>query len=189
MARRLGPAVITMIVVDVVLIVVLVALMVTAPQAPQEAPTEDTTNPAAPTTTASQEDATTPSSTQAVTVPEGALDLAEFTTPSGNIWCTLGDDAASCQIGDTSYQPPAVDGCGDNDLVGRVLTVTDDQAEFPCPDGDIAGPPAGERTVLEYEQVTAVGDFMCSSSETGVRCQSLVSGRGFTVARAGATTF
>lgn len=184
--RRLGPLEITLIVIDVVLIGVLVFLLVTAPDPPEDTPNEDTSTSAAASGDPTEEP-TSPTSTQAVTAPDDALDLAEFQSPSGNIWCTISDSAATCQINQIEYQPPQIDGCADNDLAGKVIQVTTEGAEYPCPEGDIAGAPAGDREVLTYdpEQTTAVGDFMCTSTTTGVTCTNLSTGANFTITRNG----
>ncbi|WP_420114120.1 hypothetical protein [Pseudactinotalea sp.] len=183
-ARRLGPLAITLIVIDVVLIGVLIFLFVTAPDRPDDRPDDGSTSATAGEPT---EEPTSPTSTQAVTAPDDALDLAEFQTPSGNIWCTITDAAATCQIDQIEYQPPQIDGCADNDLAGKVIQVTTEGAEYPCPEGDIGGAAPGDRTVLEYtpEQTTAVGDFMCTSTTNGVRCVNLSTGASFTITRNG----
>src|SRR5690606_28687807 len=126
---------------------------------------------AEPTEPATQE--TTGTSPQAGTAPADALDLAEFVPPSGHLWCTITDGAATCQIGEIEYQPPTIEGCDDNELAGKVITVTVEGAEYPCPTGNISGASAGDRTTLEYEQTTAVGDSMCTSTREGVICTNL----------------
>jgi hypothetical protein len=185
-SRRLGRLEITLIVVDVILIGVLIFLLATQPDGPDD-PGDETSSSADAATDADASETDSPSSTQAVTVPEGALDLAEFTTPSGNIWCTISDDEATCQIETIEFQPPSIDGCDDNELAGHVLRVSGDVAEYPCPDGPIAGAAAEDRTVLEYGQTTHVGDYMCTSTEEGVSCTDINTGASFSVRRAGAT--
>lgn len=187
-SRRLRPLEIALIVIDAILVVVLIVLLVTAPDGPDDAGDGGTTSAtAAATGEPGATDTGEPSSTQAVTVPEGAVELAEFVAPSGNIWCTIGEDAASCQIKTIEYQPPTIDGCTDNDLVGHVLTVDADGAEFPCPDGPIPGADPGDREELDYDQTSHVGDYMCTMTKTGVGCTNILTGSGFTVRRAEAT--
>lgn len=186
-SRRLGPLEITLIVIDVVLIGVLIFLIATQPAGPDEQPSETTSSTAADGGATEEETSAEPSSTQAVTVPEGALDLAEFATPSGNIWCTLSEDAATCQIGSIEYEPPSIPDCDDNDLAGKVLRVSGETADYPCPDGNIAGADPEDRDVLDYGQTTHVGDYMCTSTEEGVSCTDITTGASFSVRRAGAT--
>lgn len=183
-ARRLGPLEITLIVIDVVLIGVLIFLLATAPEGPDGNADDGPTTSTEPTEPVTDE-TTSGTSTQAVTAPEGALEIAEFQSPSGNIWCTIGDTAAVCQINDIDYQPPQIEGCADNDLAGKIVQVSVEGAEYPCPTANIAGAEAGERAVLDYEQTTAVGDFMCTSERDGVTCTNLSTGSAFTITRNG----
>lgn len=187
-SRRLGPLEITLIVVDAILIGVLVVLLVTAPDGPDDRTGDDPSSTAA-TTDPSATVTEDPTSAQVVTVPADAVDLAEFATPSGNIWCTIGDDSAACQIDTIEYAPPQIEGCDDNDLLGRVLVVGPDGAEFPCPDGSIPGADPDDREVLDYGQTTHVGDYMCEVTRTGVTCTNITTGSGFSVRRAEATRF
>lgn len=185
-SRRLGPLEITLIVIDVVLVAVLIFLIATQPKGPDEQPSETASSTAAEAAT-SEGASAEPSSTQVVTVPEGALDIAEFATPSGNIWCTIGDDAATCQIASIEYEPPSIPDCEDNDLAGKVLRVSGATAEYPCPEGNISGPDPEDRDVLDYGETTHVGDYMCTSTEEGVSCTDITTGASFSVRRAGAT--
>ncbi|GAB2620212.1 hypothetical protein [Pseudactinotalea suaedae] len=183
-ARRLGPVEITLIVIDVILIGVLIVLLATAPDGPDDGAGGPTTTTSAPSDPATDE-TTSGTSTQAVTAPADALDVAEFATPSGNIWCTIGDSAAVCQIDVIDYQPPQIEGCADNELAGKIVQVSAEGAEYPCPTENIPGAAAADRTVLDYDQTTAVGDYMCASSETGVTCTNLSAGHRFTITRYG----
>lgn len=187
-ARRLGALEITLIVIDVVLVGVLVFLLVTAPRGAEDPGADDSSSSTEQLSEGTGEEETSPTSTQAVTAPDDALDLAEFRTPSGNIWCTIGDASAICQINEIDYQPPQIDGCADNDLAGKVIQVTAEGAEYPCPEGDISGAAPGDRPELAYEpaeQTTAVGDFMCTSTRNGVTCTNLSTGTRFTISRSG----
>lgn len=189
---RLSPAVITLIVVDAVLIVVLVVLMVNlaqrTPDVEQTAAITSSSASETPTEPESQEPSEDPASTQAATAPDDAVSIAQFVAPSRNIWCTIDEVSATCQIGEISYSPPPIADCG-SDLAGHVLTVTEDGARYPCPSGDIAGAAPGDREELGYGTTTAVGAFMCTSSQTGVACTHLGTGAGFSVARAGASLY
>ncbi|MFV0251811.1 MAG: hypothetical protein ACK5H2_00550 [Beutenbergiaceae bacterium] len=188
MSQRIGRAEIALIVVDAVLVVILIALMVTRPTDTDvtDEPTESPQTAAAPLNPETGQSGTA-GSTQAVTAPADALQITEFASPSGNIWCTIGAEAATCQIADMSYQPPTVNGCEDNELLGYIVQVSVDGPEYPCPTGNISGPAATERTALEYGETSAVGDFMCQSSETGMTCTNLSTGARFSIARAGVT--
>src|SRR5690606_41343283 len=109
-SRRLGPLEITLIVVDAILIGVLVVLLVTAPDGPDDRTGDDPSSTAA-TTDPSATVTEDPPSAQVVTVPADAVDLAEFATPSGDIWCTIGDDSAACKIDAIECAPPQTAAC------------------------------------------------------------------------------
>lgn len=186
--RRLGPAEITLIVIDVVLIGVLVFLLATAPSGPDDSG-DATTSTGADGGTETPSDGASTSTEQVVTVPAGAVEVAEFVTPSGNIWCTIGDDAATCQIDTIEYARPEIPDCAGNELAGHVITVTSEGSAWVCPEGDIPGAPPGDRTVLEYDQTSHVGDFFCTSTEQGVSCTNVTTGAGFSVRRAQAELY
>ncbi|UNX54701.1 hypothetical protein MF406_17790 [Georgenia sp. TF02-10] len=110
--------------------------------------------------------------------PPGAEERTSFATPSGNIACTLGG-TTSCTISDVGFEPPA--GC-----TGSVTLVVGlvDEARADC-----AAPAATGDGTLEYGQAATAGRFACTSEESGVTCWSTLTGRGFSVARAGIETF
>lgn len=205
-SRGLGRSVITLIVVDAVLILVLIAMIIThpsggpqleqepvSPQAtespdlspePEEEPepedegaqeeAEDDTDPAA-------------EAPEDFDVPEGVLSEPAFATPSGNIWCDLTTDGATCTIGGHEYGVPDQPDCDEH--TGRVLQVTESGASMPCV---AQAPPTSapeSHVELDYGESTMVGDFLCSSAETGVTCRSLVAGHGFELAYADYSIF
>ncbi|MFV0426407.1 MAG: hypothetical protein ACK5KU_05140 [Beutenbergiaceae bacterium] len=186
MPQRLRPTVITLIAVDAVLIAILIALMLTNPRTSEAGEQPETpTAPEGSVTTPLAQETGTDGSRQAVTAPADALAIAAFASPSGNIWCNIGVESVECQIGSMSYQPPTVEGCEGNELLGYIVRVTVDGPEYPCPSGNISGGPAADRTTLAYGETSAVGDFMCTSSESGMTCTNLSSGGQFSIARAG----
>lgn len=182
--RSLGRAAIALIVLDVVLIGVLVALLLTA-----QRPAGGDGETAEPTTSAAATDPveTATDAAPAVTPPADALDVAGFALPSRNIWCAIGDAEATCEIGSITFTPPDVEDCEGE--VGHVLVVTEAEASLPCVSEPVAEEASADLPNLEYGQTTAVGDFMCTADTDGVTCQSLVSGRGFTLASGGFTLF
>jgi hypothetical protein len=182
-SRRLGPVEITLIVVDVVLIGVLIFLLATAPEGPDDAG-EATATTSTAVDGEDPDDAETTSSGPVVTVPAGAVEVAEFASPTGNIWCNIAADAATCQIETIEYEQPAIADCAENELSGHVITVSAEGSAWVCPEGDIAGPAPGDRTVLEYDQTSRVGDYFCTSTEQGMSCTNITNGAGFSVRRA-----
>ncbi|WP_460437069.1 DUF6636 domain-containing protein [Angustibacter speluncae] len=122
-----------------------------------------------------------------------APSYAAFVTPSGNIGCALYRDdeqapaTASCGIAQADW--PGVPDPGDCELewVATDVALGPDGAvtEGACR-GDVSFDPSAE--VLPYGEAVAVGDLECRSAETGVTCEHLPSGHGFTLARAALTT-
>lgn len=118
---------------------------------------------------------------------------AAFVTPSGNIGCALYRDdeqapaTASCGIAQADW--PGVPDPGDCELdwVATDVALEGDGTvvEGACR-GDISFDPSAE--VLPYGEAVAVGDLRCRSAETGVTCEHLPTGHGFTLARAALTT-
>src|SRR5699024_4881295 len=101
-----GPAAITLIVLDVLLLAALVVIMATWPDTSraEEEPTPSASTSAAATSDAGgsgEGEETTQA--DAVEVPEDALDVAGFIMPSGNIWCQLADESTQCVIENFNY--------------------------------------------------------------------------------------
>ncbi|MFH5821621.1 hypothetical protein [Georgenia sp. AZ-5] len=112
--------------------------------------------------------------------PPGAQPMNDFTSPSGNIACSLGETEASCTIGDRSFADPA--GCA----AGPVTLVVG-TGGAAAPDCTRAAAPAAG--TLPYGQSATAGLFACTSEQDGMTCWSTLTGSGFSVARAGFTTF
>lgn len=201
MAKRgaVGPAAITLIVIDALLIVALVVIMVTWPDT---SGTEDEPSPSASVSEAAggsgEGEETTAAAggsgegeetteADAVEVPEGARDLAGFAMPSGNIWCELQDADTQCVIESFTYSPPSIEDCSE-DVAGHVWQVTAEEAGPACP-GDQVPEPSQELSELDYGEATTVGDFLCESTEEGVTCRAISTGHGFEIARDGTRSF
>ncbi len=144
----------------------------------------------------------------------GAMDLvafggAEFSSPSGRIWCAMDADSAACGFPDgmdVTLVPRASEICPGQGL--KVIMVTLNargQARYACGAEPAATPlvdtastawwtdtgyPSvetedGEFAVLPYGKKLALGSFVCFSENTGVTCGNTDSGKGFKVSRAG----
>lgn len=191
MAKRgaVGPAAITLIVIDVLLIAALVVIMATWPDTSgaEDEPTSSASASAAPPDAGGSGDGEETTQADAVQVPDGALDVAGFVMPSGNIWCELEDQDTQCVIESFNYSPPSIEDCSE-DIAGHVWQVTAEQAGPACP-GDEVPEPSQELTELDYGDATAVGDFLCESTEEGVTCRSVSTGHGFEIAREGTRSF
>lgn len=113
--------------------------------------------------------------------PGDAQQLDAFVMPSQNIACTLGADTAACSIIERDFGSPP--GCSDGAPVTVVVGDTED-ARIDC-----AAPQAQAAAVLPYGASAAGGAFACTSNQQGVECWSTITGKGFTLARAGAQPF
>ena len=167
---------------NVVLFVILAGLLLT--NGPQES--AQTSDGAASDPTTAQEASPSESETEAelAPVPEGALEVPTFVLPSGNIACDLQDSGLSCTILNATFEPPAGDAC---QWRGQVVTLDASGVFMPCPDEQ---PVATDgRTALDYGQSTAIGVWVCSSSEQGLECYSREDGTGFTLARSSFTSY
>ncbi|SED80275.1 hypothetical protein [Ruania alba] len=194
MAQRggLGPGAIALIVLDSLLIIALVVILVTWPDSgtPDGSRSEDEATAAEEAAGDADSDASeesTEGETDAaeVEVPEDALDVADFVLPSGNIWCEITGDAATCVIESFGFSPPSIDDCAAAES-GYRWRVTADGATPVC--GEAPNQP-GDLTELGYGEATAVGDFLCESTEDGAICRSISTGSGFQIARGGTRTF
>lgn len=180
--RRLGPGLTAFLVVDVVLVVVLVVLAATALSDRGGSGTAASPSPT-PSATAQVEE--TPDAT-APADAEDAQELAAFVLPSGNIWCEMTAEAATCTILNAAYDPPEPrDDCDAE--IGQVLRVTaEGETGFPCREPE--RPPEGTPE-LTYGEASTVGELSCFSSRNGAHCRHNPTGVGFSVARAGYTQF
>ncbi|HLS63331.1 MAG TPA: hypothetical protein VK060_08135 [Ruania sp.] len=190
MAKRgaVGPAAITLIVIDVLLVAALVVIMATWPDATStEGATGSATAdaPAANGTNPSEGEETTQA--EAVEVPDGTLEVAGFIMPSGNIWCEIGDESTQCVIEGFEFSPPPLEDCSE-DVAGHVWQVTADQAGPACP-GEAVPEAPDDLTELAYGDATTVGDFLCESTRDGVVCRAISTGHGFEIARGGTRSF
>lgn len=178
--RPLGPGLTAFLVVDVLLVLTfLVLLGLWLSDGSEEEPQ------AAPSPTAPVEETPEESAPAEPTENSG---LTDFQLPSGNIYCSMTEDSATCTIVDFSYEPPPPpEGCAGT--AGHVLTVSaGGPASFACVEGDVAPPPA-DLPVLDYGQGSTIGEMTCLSSRNGAFCRHDPSGAGFSVARAGTNFF
>src|SRR5690625_3407086 len=117
------------------------------------------------------------------TEPPAAADTESFTTPSGNIGCTIDEERARCVVESFDYSPPeAPDDCSMAEW-GGIVVANHEGAGFSCTPADF---PA-EAEQLDYGQTLSAHGMTCSSEETGVTCRSDETGAAFSVARADAS--
>ena len=107
-----------------------------------------------------------------------------FSTPTGNIGCSLTPDGARCDIVDRAWDPgPPPADCAAT--WGAGVQVGPQGAGLVCAADSVLGTAAP----LDYGAVSEVGTFRCTSTEAGVRCEDLATGRGFALARTSYTLF
>ncbi|RAX24272.1 hypothetical protein DRB06_01120 [Actinomyces sp. Z5] len=149
------------------------------------APQEPATTPTQAEETPSSTPSPSPTASQNLTAPApaDAIEMAAFTTPSGNISCVLGDDSVSCTINDHDFVPTD-SSCNDSNAQAFTVSVgTDDEAEGGC---GISFSAAGAS--LNYGASAKNDTFACTSTEAGIECWSQVSGNGFRMSRSEAET-
>ena len=184
--------------VDVVLVLVLVVLLATrgggedpelAVEAPESAASESVASASsgqdAPDSDAEPEVSASPHGSESGDPDAPRL----FASPSGNIVCSIAEDAASCSIAVLSDEGLVEDETCDG-TVGHVVRVTaEGGAERPCVEGDPPGEAPAATPVLDYEDSTAAFGYTCTSSRSGIICRHDETGHGFSIARAGSSLF
>ncbi len=103
----------------------------------------------------------------------------DFVTPSKNIGCFMSADSARCDIAKKSWKAPPQPADCDLDWGNGLSVDADGRAAFVCAGDTVMG---GSQT-LPYGESVRVGDLVCSSAETGVRCTDEPSGHGFRLSR------
>ena len=104
-----------------------------------------------------------------------------FTSPSGNIACTIDSDRARCVIKDYEYSPPQKPEDCKLDNWGSIVVANKEGAGFSCVDAPESNGPA---RVLGYGDSISAAGMTCTSSEEGMTCKSDDTGVGFNVRRA-----
>lgn len=116
---------------------------------------------------------------------DGSDEDTSFTSPTGNIFCSMTVSEVSCEIGNISSPPAGPEGCTGAGT-GHVVTLDAEGVHVPCLD-EAPGDTAGEVDVLDYGSTRTVGDFTCTSASDGMSCVEDSSGTGFRLASAGMT--
>jgi hypothetical protein len=113
-------------------------------------------------------------------LPHDVGPVTYFSSPSRNIGCLITTSSVRCDIGQKSYKEPRRPASCQLDY-GKAIAVDrdDSEANFVCV-GDTV---LGAKKVLDYHTSTEVGDFGCTSRETGMTCYNLRTRHGFTVSR------
>lgn len=119
--------------------------------------------------------------------PTLEIDPAEATvvaSPTGNITCSIVPEGVRCGIASLAAEPPPVAGC--EGTVGHVVELTSAGVSTPCvPDAEKPAEAGPDVAVLDYGATSEVNNFVCESTESGMRCTDTTTGDGFVLARAG----
>ena len=150
-------------------------------------------SPADPTSPAPSASPTTPS-TAPTENPDGGSPkqlphvvggMDSFVSPSHNIGCAITDTLVRCDIRQKSYREPAQPSSCTLDYGQSLAVGLDGPAEFACV-GDTV---LGAHQILPYNSSTEVGNFGCTSRETGMTCYNLSTRHGFLISREIANVF
>lgn len=144
-----------------------------------------TTTPGATTPGTTTPGTGTPSATASVVIATVSGDTTLFVTPSGNIGCAVDATGARCDIGDrlwTASPKPA--SCMLD--YGNGVSVSASGAVVSCAGDTLLH---SSTNVLAYGHGIRNGQVQCVSQSTGVRCEYLATGHGFTLAREAYTLF
>lgn len=143
--------------------------------------TVDTAAPGLPSATPPPAEGAAPADPAA---PPAAAAATTFSSPSGNIGCSMTTEGARCDIVDRTWDPgaPPADCTG---TWGAGMQVGAGGAAVVCAADSVLG---GE-TQLAYGASSEVGTFRCTSTEAGMRCEDVGTGRGFALARSDYTLF
>lgn len=110
--------------------------------------------------------------------------LPPFASPTGNIVCRMmlfeGEASAFCWVLEAEWGFPEPSNC-DLDWMSTALFVGEESGGGDCR-GD--APFTEEPTTLQYGKGLRVGDIVCESRRSGVKCSNLVTDHGFRAARA-----
>ncbi|WP_146000563.1 DUF6636 domain-containing protein [Brevibacterium ihuae] len=121
-------------------------------------------------------------STEPTAAPSTPADVRAFAAPSGNITCTIDAERARCVIASFDYEPPERPADCQVENWGGIVVADSEGAGFSCAE---APAPAAAEPLAYGESISAHG-MTCTSERDGMSCTSDTTGRGFSLARAGA---
>jgi Tfp pilus assembly PilM family ATPase len=102
----------------------------------------------------------------------------QFVTPSGNIGCYMDAEFARCDIQERDWSVDKPSDCEQD--YGFAMAVGESSSSFVCA-GDTVG---FDGFTLDYGSGARIGDFLCTSSDSGVVCVNESTGDGFKMSRA-----
>jgi hypothetical protein len=125
------------------------------------------------------ESSSTATTTTETTEPEAITQLVAFTSPGGNVGCTLDPSYVRCDVTDRNWTPPPRPADCEFDYGQGIAMPVGEQAAFVCA-GDTA---LGSGEPLAYGMSITKGNLSCTSTEAGITCRDGATGHGFTIAR------
>ena len=131
----------------------------TAHEAPSEEPT-------------GEETAEEPSQDPVSPAPEGAQEMTELRSPTGNISCLLEEGTVSCSLVDRDFSEAGLEDCEDGPFS---IQVADGDAATACGSSFLSD----EAQTLEYDDSAVYGDMACTSRFDGMTCWNTMTGKGF----------
>lgn len=143
---------------------------VTTDPSTESSTTEETTTEA---TTTSGDGETPPAD---VEVDESAA----FVSPTGNIGCFIDKTTVRCDIAERDWEPPKPPAGCELDYGQGITLNAGGAAELVCAGDTVLGSGGQE---LAYGQSISAGLLRCESSERGMTCRDIETGRGFTLSR------
>ncbi len=109
---------------------------------------------------------------------------AWFATPSKNIACFLDAGGARCDIAQRSWTPPPKPSACELDWANGI-NLSARGASLTCAGDTVLGP----TELLGYGRAIRVGDIVCTSLQSGMRCDDTATRHGFMLAREAFTIF
>jgi hypothetical protein len=149
------------------------------------APTPGTTTPSATAPNGTADSTAPAAATPSANIVTVTGDTSFFITPSNNIGCAVTTSSARCDIGDRSWTVPPKPASCQLDY-GNGLVVSASGAAVSCAGDTVLHVTT---SVLPYGHGVRNGQMQCVSQSTGVRCEDLATGHGFTLAKEAYTLF
>jgi hypothetical protein len=105
-----------------------------------------------------------------------------FQSPSGNVVCAIDDGSATCDISDSTYQPPPPLICVKQipPTGSRFILTAGNPGTIVCP-GDSLRVPV--QPALDYGRTVSAGPITCDEEPSGLKCTDTGSGHFFQLSK------
>jgi hypothetical protein len=145
-------------------------------QSPGPSPTTSTPTPTTPTKTSSSTSPSGPPRRAPRQLQNVVGAIPNFLTPSRNIGCAISGGGVRCDINQHVYRQPRKPADCSGAYGQSIGVATTGVASFLCVTDTVINRRA---PILGYGSSSVVGDFGCTSRQTGIRCYYLPSKHGF----------